>query len=172
MAEHDIGAFLSDLEDDASGDCDANFVLEEDECLSSEQSISSGTEAFTSLTVTNSTELFDKNRLIKWTTIPSLQCLSRAASENILYGKSGVTSYVIHRISKIRDTFDLCLTEALKSYIIHYSNLQGSAVFENFPAVDATEFDAYLIFLYLWESTGHTVKVLTSCGTSFMDVRF
>lgn len=149
MTEHDIGAFLSDLEDEASDDGDANFEPEDDECLCSEQSIFSDTETFNRLTVTNGTEFYDKDQLIKWTTVPPLQCLSRAGSENILHTKPGVTSYAIHRISKIRDTFDLCLTEAMKRDIVHYSNLQGSAVFENFQTIDDIEFDAYLGVLIL-----------------------
>ena len=69
MTEHEIGAFLSHAEDNESDDGDASFVHQEDECLSSEQSISSETKAFSSLTITNGTEFFEIDRMIKWTTM-------------------------------------------------------------------------------------------------------
>ena len=75
--------------------------------------------------------------MIKWTRIPPLEFLSRITAENIIHTKPNVTSYAIQRISKINDTFDVCLKKVLKRDIIHYSNLQRSAVFENFQAIDA-----------------------------------
>ncbi|XP_054729359.1 piggyBac transposable element-derived protein 4-like [Anastrepha obliqua] len=51
----------------------------------------------------------------------------------------------------------------MKRDIIHYSNLQGSAVFENFQAIDATEFDAYLgllILIGVYRSYGESLNSL------------
>lgn len=60
-----------------------------------------------------------------------------------VYNKAGLISYAIHRISQIRDTSDLCLTEDMKRDIIY------KVVFEGFQAMDEIEFDAYLKLLIL-----------------------
>ena len=82
-------------EENATDDGDAGIVHQEDECLSSEQSISSNIEAFSLLTGNNGAEFFEKDRMIKWTTILPLERLSCQAAENILHTKLGVSSYVI-----------------------------------------------------------------------------
>ena len=106
---------------------------------------------------------FCKDKFIAWTGKSDIGA-SRNRTENIIRERSGATGYVIHRVTSIKESFDICFTSQMKKIVVDFSNLEGRKKYGlDFKEIGNCEVEAYfgiLLLIGVYRSKGESVRSL------------
>ncbi|XP_017479435.1 PREDICTED: piggyBac transposable element-derived protein 4-like [Rhagoletis zephyria] len=170
LTESQIQQIIDDDEDidECSEVGDEDYIVEEFEFdVSSDEYIESGDEESIVPVVENESSIpvyYSKDRDIEWSTEPVGHNSARTRVENITHGRQGVTAYAVHRISNIKESFDLCFTAQMKRMVIQFTNIEGNKkIGERYNQIDEIELDAFLGILILagvYRSHGESIRSL------------
>ncbi|XP_039956362.1 uncharacterized protein LOC120772052 [Bactrocera tryoni] len=164
----------SDVEDDenvleefSDGESSEEYIASEDK-----KSIAEGN-------ISNIPVNFSKDKVIEWSTEPTATNNIRTRRKIcIIRRQPGVTVYAVHRISNIKESFDLCFPQQIKKIIIEFTNIEGAKkIAEKYKPIDEMELDGFFghsdrmrnyIDVQLQAYIGRMEKVSAVFGMKFM----